>query len=427
MANSTVYENVLTQLKGAADVLNLDEQIRELLQEPMRTLTVSIPVKMDEGNIHVFKGFRCQHNDVLGPTKGGIRFHPQVNEDEVKALAAWMTFKCSLVGIPYGGAKGGVIVNPKELSKNELERLSRGFIQAISSIIGPDKDIPAPDVYTNAQVMSWFMDEFSKIKGVNTPGLVTGKPVVLGGSFGRHSATARGVMYIVREAAKTIGLNLKGATVAVQGYGNVGSFSAKFLSELGCKIIAANDSKGGIYCRDGFDPVKVAKHKKETGSVKDFEGCEDISNEKLLTMEVDILVPAALESQITKDNADLINAKMIAEAANGPTTPEADEILSKKDIMIIPDVLTNAGGVTVSYFEWVQNLANYYWTKEEVDRKLEDIMVDAFEKVYKTHEEMGVSMRVAAFVVAIKRLTKAMEARGWVYNSDEDIDSDDDS
>ncbi len=418
MANSTVYENVLKQLENAANVLELDEQIRELLQEPMRTLSVSIPVKLDDGNIHVFKGFRCQHNNVLGPTKGGIRFHPQVSEDEVKALAAWMTFKCSLVGIPYGGAKGGVIVNPKELSRNELERLSRGFIQSISPIIGPDKDIPAPDVYTDAQVMSWFMDEFSKIKGVNTPGLVTGKPVVLGGSFGRHSATARGVMYTVREAAKAIDLDLKGATVAVQGYGNAGSFSAKFLNELGCKIVAANDSKGGIYCEDGFDPVEVAKHKDETGSVKGFAGCEEISNQELLTMDVDVLVPAALENQITKDNANDIKARMIAEAANGPTTPEADEILFQKEIMIIPDILANAGGVTVSYFEWVQNLANYYWSKEEVDRKLEDIMVDAFEKVFNTHEELGVNMRVSAFIVAIKRLTEAMEARGWVYNGD---------
>jgi len=418
MAKSTVYENVLKQLDNASKVLNLDEQVKELLQEPMRTLSVSIPVKMDDDSIHVFKGFRCQHNDVLGPTKGGIRFHPQVCEDEVKALAAWMTFKCSLVGIPYGGAKGGVIVNPKELSRNELERLSRGFIQAISPIIGPDKDIPAPDVYTDAQVMSWFMDEFSKLKGVNTPGLVTGKPVVLGGSFGRHSATARGVMYTVREAAKAIDLDLNGATVAVQGYGNAGSFSAKFLNELGCKIVACNDSKGGIYCKTGFDPVEVAKHKEETGSVKGFVGCKEISNQELLTMDVDILIPAALENQITKDNADKIKARMLVEAANGPTTPEADEILFSKNMMVVPDILANAGGVTVSYFEWVQNIANYYWSKEEVDRKLEAIMVEAFEKVYNTHEELDVNMRVSAFIVAIKRITEAMEARGWVYNGD---------
>ncbi len=416
MGKSTIYENVLTQINNAADILNLDGQVRELLHEPMRTLTVSIPVKMDDESIHVFKGFRCQHNDVLGPTKGGIRFHPQVCEDEVKALAAWMTFKCSLVGIPYGGAKGGVLVNPKELSRNELEKLSRGFIQAISPIIGPDKDIPAPDVYTDAQVMSWFMDEFSKLKGVNTPGLVTGKPVVLGGSFGRHSATARGVMYITIEAAKAIDLDLNGATVAVQGFGNAGSFSAKFLHEQGCKIVAANDSKGGIYCKDGFNPVDAAKHKEETGSLKGFQGCDDISNEDLLTMDVDILIPAALENQITEDNAENIKARMIIEAANGPTTPEADEILFKREIMIVPDILANAGGVTVSYFEWVQNLANYYWSKDEVDRKLEEIMVEAFEKVYNTHIDMGVNMRVAAFIVAIKRLTEAMKARGWVYN-----------
>jgi len=416
MGKSTIYENVLTQISNAADILDLDDQVRELLHEPMRTLTVSIPVKMDDESIHVFKGFRCQHNDVLGPTKGGIRFHPQVCEDEVKALAAWMTFKCSLVGIPYGGAKGGVLVNPKELSRNELEKLSRGFIQAISPIIGPNKDIPAPDVYTDAQVMSWFMDEFSKLKGVNTPGLVTGKPVVLGGSFGRHSATARGVMYITIEAAKAIDLDLNGATVAVQGFGNAGSFSAKFLHEQGCKIVAANDSKGGIYCQDGFNPVDAAKHKEETGGLKGFQGCDNISNKDLLTMDVDILIPAALENQITEDNAANIKARMIIEAANGPTTPEADEILFKKEIMIVPDILANAGGVTVSYFEWVQNLANYYWSKDEVDRKLEEIMVEAFEKVYNTHIDMDVNMRVAAFIVAIKRLTEAMKARGWVYN-----------
>src|SRR6056297_3562880 len=416
MGKSTIYENVLTQISNAADILDLDDQVRELLHEPMRTLTVSIPVKMDDESIHVFKGFRCQHNDVLGPTKGGIRFHPQVCEDEVKALAAWMTFKCSLVGIPYGGAKGGVLVNPKELSRNELEKLSRGFIQAISPIIGPNKDIPAPDVYTDAQVMSWFMDEFSKLKGVNTPGLVTGKPVVLGGSFGRHSATARGVMYITIEAAKAIDLDLNGATVAVQGFGNAGSFSAKFLNELGCKIVACNDSKGGIYCEDGFDPVEVAKHKEETGGLKGFQGCKEISNQELLTMDVDILIPAALENQITKNNADKIKARMLVEAANGPTTPEADEILFKKEIMIVPDILANAGGVTVSYFEWVQNLTVYYWDIDRIHERLDRKMTAAFNEVYDTSIEKNITYRQAAVIVAIKRLTEAMKARGWVYN-----------
>ncbi|MFW5986041.1 MAG: Glu/Leu/Phe/Val family dehydrogenase [Halanaerobiales bacterium] len=420
MNGSNIYEVVLKQLDNAAEELNLDPQCRELLTEPMRTLKVSVPVRMDDGSIKVFKGLRCQHNDALGPTKGGIRFHPQVDEDEVKALAAWMTFKCSLVGIPYGGAKGGVECNPKEMSQGELERLSRGFIDAIAPIIGPDKDIPAPDVYTNAQVMSWFMDEFSKIKGVNTPGLVTGKPIVIGGSFGRHSATARGVMYTVREAAKALDLTLEGATVAVQGYGNAGSFSAEFLHELGCKIVAANDSTGGAYDPAGMDPEQLKEHKNNTGSVVDYPGSEHISNRDLLILDCDILIPAALENQITADIAPDIRARLIAEAANGPTTPEADEILNKRNVIIIPDILANAGGVTVSYFEWVQNLYNYYWTRDEVDSKLEKIMVNAFRKVYDVYSKKGVNMRVAAYMVAIERLTEAMKARGWIATETKD-------
>ena len=409
-----IYEVVLKQLDDAATELNLDPQVKALLKEPVRSLSVAVPVRMDNGSVRVFKGFRCQHNDALGPTKGGIRFHPQVEEAEVQALAAWMTFKCSLVGIPYGGAKGGVLCNPKEMSKGELERLSRGFIQAISPIIGPDKDIPAPDVYTNAQVMSWFMDEFSKIKGVNTPGLVTGKPLVIGGSYGRDSATARGLMYTVREAAKEMGMDLNGATVVVQGYGNAGNFSAKFLQELGATLIAANDSSGGIYNPEGMDAFDLKDYKDEHGELHGFPGSKEISNEDLLTLECDILVPAAMENQINEKNAHKIKAKMIAEAANGPTTPEADKILNEKGIVVIPDVLANAGGVTVSYFEWVQNMYNYYWDKEEVDNKLEKIMVNAFERVHKKHQDSGVSYRVAAYMVAIERLTEAMRARGWV-------------
>lgn len=409
-----IYEVVLKQLDDAATELNLDPQVKALLKEPVRSLSVAVPVRMDNGSVRVFKGFRCQHNDALGPTKGGIRFHPQVEEAEVQALAAWMTFKCSLVGIPYGGAKGGVLCNPKEMSKGELERLSRGFIQAISPIIGPNKDIPAPDVYTNAQTMSWFMDEFSKIKGVNTPGLVTGKPLVIGGSYGRDSATARGLMYVVREAAQEMGLDLNGATVVVQGYGNAGNFSAKFLQELGAKLIAANDSSGGVYNPDGMDAFDLKEYKDEHGELLGYPGSKEISDEDLLTLECDILVPAAMENQINENNAHKIRAKMIAEAANGPTTPEADKILNEKGIVVLPDVLANAGGVTVSYFEWVQNMYNYYWDKEEVDNKLEKIMVNAFKRTHEKHQEAGVSYRVAAYMVAIERLTEAMRARGWV-------------
>ncbi len=410
-----IYEVVLEQLDDAADELDLDPQVRALLKEPMRTLTVSIPVRMDDGGIRVFKGFRCQHNDVLGPTKGGIRFHPQVEMKEVEALAAWMTFKCALVGIPYGGAKGGVLCNPKEMSKGELEKLSRRFIQALEPIIGPDKDIPAPDVYTDAQVMSWFMDEFSKIKGVYSPGLVTGKPRILGGSYGRDSATARGLMYTVREGAKKIGLDLEGATVAIQGYGNAGSFSGIFLRELGCKVIAAIDSSGGVYNPDGLNAEKLREFKLEEGVVSGYPGSEkNISNQELLSLDCDILVPAALENQINKDNAMDINAKMIAEAANGPTTPEADKLLKLNGVLVIPDILANAGGVTVSYFEWVQNMYNYYWDREEVDEKLEKVMVSAFNRTNEMAEERDVSFRTAAYMVAIKRLTEAMAARGWV-------------
>ena len=413
--NFKIYEVVLSQLEEAAVELNLDPQVRALLKEPMRTLTVSIPVRMDDGGIRVFKGFRCQHNDVLGPTKGGIRFHPQVEMEEVEALAAWMTFKCALVGIPYGGAKGGVLCNPKEMSKSELEKLSRRFIQAIEPIIGPNRDIPAPDVYTDAQVMSWFMDEFSKIKGVYSPGLVTGKPRILGGSYGRDSATARGLMYATREGAKKIGLDLEGATVVIQGYGNAGSFSGIFLDELGCKIIAVKEVDSGAYNPDGLNPEKLKDYMKEHGHIKGYPGSkENINYEELLTLECDILVPAALENQINKDNANNINAKMVVEAANGPTTPEADRVLNKKGTLVIPDILANSGGVTVSYFEWVQNLYNYYWDREEVDQKLEKVMVSAFNRTNEMAEERGVTFRTAAYMVAINRLTEAMAARGWI-------------
>lgn len=409
-----LYENVLEQLEEVARVLDLEPQVEKILREPVRDLKVAFPVKMDNGKIEIFYGFRCQHNDVLGPTKGGIRFHPSVEDDEITALATLMTFKCSLVGIPYGGAKGGVICNPKQLSKSEMEKISRAFIRAIAPVIGPEKDIPAPDVYTNSQVMGWFMDEYSKIKGANTPGVVTGKPLEIGGSYGRNSATARGLMFIVREASKALGINLSEATVAVQGYGNAGSYSARFLHQLGAKIVAVSDSAGGAYASNGLKPEEVIQYKQETGSVRGFPGSSDISNEDLLTLDCHILVPAALENQITKANAGEVKARLIAEAANGPVTPEAEEILYKKNIIVLPDILANAGGVTVSYFEWVQNMNNYYWSEDEVDSKLEKIMVASFDRVLQTWQKHGVKMRTAAYMVAINRLIKAMRSRGWL-------------
>lgn len=408
------YEIVQQQISVAAKELELDPGVVELLREPMRIFTCSIPVRMDDGSVKVFTGYRCQHNDVLGPTKGGIRFHPEVNMDEAKALAAWMTFKCALVGIPYGGGKGGIKVNPKELSRREIERLSRGFIRSLAPIIGPEKDIPAPDVYTNPQIMAWMMDEYSQLKGINVPGLITGKPVIIGGSEGRDEATARGCVIVIREAARAIGLDINGAKVVVQGYGNAGSVAARLLQEMGAIIIAANDSSGGVYCEEGMDPMALIKHKEMTGSVKGSPGCSDISNKDLLELECDILIPAALENVITSSNAENIKAKIIGEAANGPTTPTADEILDKNGVLVLPDILTNAGGVTVSYFEWVQNLMHYYWTGSEVRDKLEKIMVKAFNTVFRTYKENDVNMRTAAYMAAIKRLDEAMRVRGWV-------------
>ncbi|SHM48861.1 glutamate dehydrogenase (NAD) [Caldanaerovirga acetigignens] len=408
------FEIVQKQLKIACDKLGVEESVYEVLKEPEKVLTVSIPIRMDDGSIKTFIGYRSQHSTVLGPAKGGVRFHPDVTMDEVKALSAWMTFKCAVVGIPYGGGKGGVRCNPKELSKSELERLSRGYFRAISPIIGPEKDIPAPDVYTNAQVMAWFMDEFSQLKGYNTPGVVTGKPIVLGGSLGRNEATARGATFTIREAAKKIGLDLTKATVAIQGFGNAGSVAARLLYELGCKIVAVNDSQGGVYNPDGLDPEAVNEYKKKNKTVKGFPGSKEISGAKLLELDVDILVPAALENVITSNNAANIKAKIVGEAANGPTTPEADEILYKKGVLVIPDILCNAGGVTVSYFEWVQNLMNFYWTEEEVNNRLEQVMVKAFNEVFYIHKQYNVNMREAAYMLAIKRITEALKLRGWI-------------
>ncbi|HHY22086.1 MAG TPA: Glu/Leu/Phe/Val dehydrogenase [Bacilli bacterium] len=406
------YEVVQKQIDAAATVANLPATVVDILKKPKRVLCVSFPVKMDDGSVKVFEGFRAQHTDVIGPAKGGIRFHPDVTLDEVKALSMWMTFKCGVVGLPYGGGKGGVIVDPHTLSEGELERLSRGFMEAIADIVGPDRDIPAPDVYTNAKIMGWMMDTYSRVKGVYSPGVITGKPLILGGSLGRNEATARGCVFIIEEALREKNLEPENTTVAIQGFGNAGRIAATLLSELGCKIVAVSDSRCGIYDPNGLDLAEAGRVK-DGGTLKDYQG-QIITNEELLALDVDILVPAALENVITSANAHDVKAKIVAEAANGPTTPEADDILNENGIVVIPDILANAGGVTVSYFEWVQNLMNHYWTEEEVNNKLKQYMSKAYHEVRQAATEYGVDLRTAAFAVSMLRVGKAMEARGWV-------------
>ena len=414
-AKANPFEIAQAQLDKAAAKLGLDPAVHAVLREPMREMHVSLPVKMDDGSVKVFKGFRVQYNDARGPNKGGIRFHPEETIDTVRALAAWMTWKCAVVDIPLGGGKGGVICNPKELSDFELERLSRSYIDAVGRIIGPDKDIPAPDVYTTPQIMAWMMDEFSKITGCNSFGVITGKPLSIGGSEGRGDATARGGAYCVREAAKHIGIDLTKATVAIQGFGNAGQYAATlFASILGCKIVAVSDTKGGVYSEDGIDAEAIVKHKLSTGSVIGFPGSRPVSNEDLLELTVDVLIPAALEGVITGANAGDVKCKIICELANGPTTPEADDILFGKGIFCIPDFLANAGGVTVSYFEWVQNLMNYYWEEDDVHVKLDKKMTRAFKNVLAVALDNKVDMRVAAYMVSIQRVAEAMKLRGWV-------------
>ncbi|MDO9535890.1 MAG: Glu/Leu/Phe/Val dehydrogenase [Bacillota bacterium] len=403
------------QCDDCARVLSLEPDVHEIIRVPMREIHVYIPVRMDNGFIKVFEGFRVIHNDALGPAKGGIRFHPDETIDTVRALSAWMTWKCALLGLPLGGGKGGVICNPKEMSEGELERLSRGYISKIWQFIGPDKDIPAPDVYTNPQIMAWMMDEYSKIVGKNQFGVITGKPPLIGGSLGRNDATARGGLYVVREAAKVRGLDLEKASVAVQGYGNAGYYTASLARKLlGCKIVAISDSKGGIFNEEGFDPQAVFDFKKRTGSVVNFPNAKFVSNEELLELDVDILCPCALENVITEKNAPSIKAAIVAEFANGPTTPEADEILYEKGIHLLPDFLCNAGGVTVSYFEMVQNFSMYYWDEEEVYERLDKKISAAYYSVLGTSSEYKVNMRQAAYVVAVKRVAEAMKLRGWV-------------
>ncbi len=406
------------QFDKAAELMKLEPAARAMLRDPMRVLEVLIPVRMDDGSVKVFKGFRVQHNDARGPTKGGIRFHPAETLDTVKALAMWMTWKTAIVNLPYGGAKGGVICNPKEMSERELEALSRGYIRAIGRFIGPEKDIPAPDVYTNPQIMAWMMDEYSKLVGYNAFGVITGKPVEVGGSLGRIDATSRGGMYVLEAVAEKLGIDLSKSTFAIQGYGNAGYYAAKLAKELfGAKVVAVSDSRGGIYNPDGLDPDLVLEHKKKTGSVVGYPGAQEVTNPELLELDVDILVPAAIENVITGQNADRIKAKVVLELANGPTTPEADNILHERGVFVVPDFLANAGGVTVSYFEWVQNITGYYWSLEEVYEKLRTKMVDAFNAFYHVYkEEYGgkIDPRTAAYMVSIARVVKAMKIRGWI-------------
>lgn len=383
-----LFEMAQIPLNKAIEVMKLDPNAAAIIACPERTLEVSIPVKMDDGTTKVFTGYRSQHSTIMGPAKGGIRYHQSVNMDEVKTLAFWMTCKCAVANLPYGGGKGGIIVDPSKLSQAELERLTRGYIDRIAPIIGEKMDIPAPDMNTNAQIMGWMMDEYSKLKGQYEPGFITGKPICIGGSLGRTAATGRGVMVAAGEAIKAMGIKPEEATCAVQGFGNVGSWTAKLIHDLGVKIVALSDVYGAIMNEDGLDPYEVEKHVQETGSVVNFPGSKAISNADLLAMEVTVLAPCAMELQITKDNAADVKAKIIVEGANGPTTPEADEILDKKGILVVPDILANGGGVTVSYFEWVQCLYRYFWTEEEVIDKQTQLMIGAFKQVYDTAKKI---------------------------------------
>lgn len=416
MAN--VFEMAQAQVKNACDKLGMEPQVYELLKEPRRVIEVNIPVKMDDGSIKVFKGFRSQHNDAVGPTKGGIRFHPNVSLEEVKALSIWMTFKCSVTGIPYGGGKGGIIVDPSELSEGELERLSRGYIDGIYKLIGEKVDVPAPDVNTNGKIMSWMVDEYNKLVGVSSIGVLTGKPVEFGGSLGRNEATGYGVAVTVRESAKKMGIDMTHAKIAVQGFGNVGAFTVKNIQKLGGTVVAVAEwakevGPYAIYKEDGLDFQAMWDYRAEKGNLVDFPGSKMISMDEFWSSQVDVVVPAALENSIDAAVAEKIQAKLVCEAANGPTTPEGDEVLNRKGIVLTPDILTNAGGVTVSYFEWVQNLYGYYWSEAEVEAKEDEAMVKAFEALWAIKEEYGVTMRESAYMHSVKRVATAMKLRGW--------------
>jgi glutamate dehydrogenase (NAD(P)+) len=413
VAHINAWEVAQRQFDLAAERLDLDPGMRLVLREPRREFTVHFPVHMDDGTVQVFTGYRVQHNLGRGPAKGGIRYHQDVTLDEVKALAMWMTWKCAIVGIPYGGGKGGVIVDPKQLSQKELEGLTRRFFTELEVLVGPEKDIPAPDVNTNAQIMAWMMDTYSMHAGYTVPGVVTGKPISLGGSEGRNEATARGTVFCIIEAARHLGIELSKARVSVQGFGNAGSIAARLITDEGATVIAVSDSTGGIQDPKGLDIPKVIAWKQEHGTVQGFPGAKDISNAEILEVDCDILIPAALENQITARNAGNIKARLIAEAANGPTTPEADEILFKSwKTFMIPDILCNAGGVTVSYFEWVQDLNRDHWSEEVVNAKLKEIMVKAFQEVLAMARREQCDMRTAAYLLAVRRVADAMEMRG---------------
>lgn len=411
--NLNPFQNAQLQLKEACDKLGTEPAVYELLKEPLKVLEVSIPVKMDDGTLKVFKGFRAQHNDAVGPIKGGVRFHPNVSCDEVKALSMWMTFKCCVTGIPYGGGKGGIIVDPKELSEGELERLSRGYIDAIYKLIGEKVDVPAPDVNTNAKIMAWMVDEYNKLVGRSAIGVITGKPIELGGSLGRTAATGFGVAVTVREACSRLGIDLPSAKIAVQGFGNVGSYSCINIDKLGGKIVSVAEWNGTIYNEEGLDVKELLEYFKVNKTLVGFPGSKEITQDEFWSLPVDVMIPAALENVITVYNADKINAKIVVEAANGPTTPEADKILAKKGILLAPDILSNAGGVTVSYFEWVQNLYGYYWSEKEVEEKEEDMMVKAFNDIWTIKRDYDVTMRNAAYMHSVKKVAAAMKARGW--------------
>ena len=411
----SLFEMAKIPMEKASKLINLDPNAEAVISQPERTLEVSIPVKMDDGHVEVFTGYRSQNSTVLGPVKGGVRYHQNVSMDEVKTLGFWMTTKCAIAGLPYGGGKGGIIVDPRKVSKGELERITRGYIDRIAPIIGEKKDIPAPDVNTNVQIMAWMLDEFSKINCQYTPGFITGKAVSMGGSLGRTSATGRGVVTAALELLKREGIKPEDATLAIQGFGNVGSWTAKCAADKGLKIVALSDISGGIYDPNGFDPYKVEEYAQNNGGViKGYPGAKAISNEEVLEQDVTVLIPAALELQITGKNADKIKAKMIVEAANGPTDADADAILEKRGIPVVPDVLANGGGVTVSYFEWVQNLYRYFWTEEEVIDRQEQMMVKAFANVYDAAKKYNTTMRVGAYIVALNALAEPLKLRGII-------------
>ena len=411
-ANDVLHSTQIV-IEQALRRLGYDQDMIDLLKEPMRLLTVRIPVRMDDGKTKVFTGYRSQHNDAVGPTKGGVRFHPAVSENEVKALSIWMSLKCGIADLPYGGGKGGVICDPRQMSFRELERLSRGYVRAVSQIVGPSKDIPAPDVMTNSQIMAWMMDEYSRIREFDSPGFITGKPLVLGGSKGRETATARGVVIMIHEALSLKGIELKNARIVIQGFGNAGSYLAKFMHEAGARVIGISDVNGALYNEEGLDIEYLLDRRDSFGNVTNLF-TQTITNSQLLELDCDVLVPAAIENQITDQNASQIRASIVVEAANGPTTLEATRILSDRGVLLIPDVLASAGGVIVSYFEWVQNNQGYYWDEQEVDDKLKLMMIRGFNHVYEIHRTRKVDMRLAAYMAGVRKMAEAVRYRGWV-------------